>query len=186
MKLARSCEILVGAVFLIAALGKAFDVPGFVFVIRAYGIARGSMEVATAAYALIGLETLLGAMLVSGIRLGGSVAIASALLLVMMSVLLGIGWLKQEPLPCGCFGVFGETGRPVAMGKNVVMLGMVATGWWRLRTVKDVPSRWRTAWRGIATASVCGVLLAASLSPKPVVRGELKQPVAQSTGGEGK
>ena len=124
MRFLRSSEIILGLVFLAGACGKALDMDSFAIQIRHYGL---DMDIATLrlpAYGTTVIEAFLGAALVAGIRLRGTVAAITAVMLVGFSALIAYGWAFHGLKDCGCFGKFMPMTPGVSILKNVVLFAM--------------------------------------------------------------
>jgi uncharacterized membrane protein len=152
---ARPAELLLGAVFIVSALLKAFDVNSFVVAIGLYGVVPGIPLQTTAALATLALETALGLALLLGMRprrltLGGA-----ALLLVAFSGLVVYGWLVHDIKDCGCTGAI-KMGPVPSLLKNAVLLGLCAVAAWGFRARTHGVSR---ALPKVAAAALAAVLV---------------------------
>lgn len=96
-------EIALGALFVIAALPKLLDPPGFAHMIYNYRILPGPL-VNPLALVLPWAELLAGLGLILGLFRGGSSLLISAFLLVFI---VAISWnlARGNPIDCGCFDV---------------------------------------------------------------------------------
>jgi uncharacterized membrane protein YphA (DoxX/SURF4 family) len=94
-------QIALGAVFVIAALPKIADPPGFAEAIWNYHLAPAWL-VHPAALVLPWLELLCGAALCLGLWTRAAAAWAGTLLLVFIAA-LSINLARNHPVDCGCF-----------------------------------------------------------------------------------
>jgi uncharacterized membrane protein YphA (DoxX/SURF4 family) len=100
-------QIALGLVFVIAALAKIADPPGFAKAIWLYQLAP-AWSIHPAAMVLPWLELLCGMALCLGLWTRAAAGWTAALLLGFI-VALSINLAKGHPVDCGCFG----TGTPV-------------------------------------------------------------------------
>jgi len=96
---------VIGGIIFGSAVGKALDLPGFIEVLKTYrALPDGWLPMVAAA--VIGIEFVLGAWILSGLRLRIGALVAAALnagYAVWMTISLVRG---LELTNCGCFGVF--------------------------------------------------------------------------------
>ena len=98
-------QIFIGGIIFLSALGKSLDMPGFIEVLKTYQAFSPSM-LRPLAFAITGIEFLLGVWILSGYRLSFS-AWGAALLNTLYAVWVVITLLRGLTLSnCGCFGVF--------------------------------------------------------------------------------
>jgi hypothetical protein len=113
--IARLAAIVLGAVFVVAAVSKM--VAGTTWVTQARELGAPT-PVATA---VPGIELVIGALLVAGI--GGPVpAAGAAALLVVFSVAIGRQLVDGRHPPCACFGAWSQ--RPLGDGHLVRNAGL--------------------------------------------------------------
>jgi hypothetical protein len=116
--IARLAAIVLGAVFVVAAVSKMVAGTSWVAQARELG---ASAAVATV---LPGVELLVGALLIAGI--GGPLpALAAAALLVGFSVVIARQLVDGRHPPCACFGAWSQ--RPLGEGhlvRNAALLGL--------------------------------------------------------------
>lgn len=122
MRIASCLEALAGAVFLASALMKALDVTAFAVQISHYGIVRDPAIVRDIAYATLALETGLGVLLVTGVRLRGWTSGGALVLLAGFTVLIAYAWKFRNLEDCGCFGKFLKMTPGVSIAKNIVLM----------------------------------------------------------------
>jgi len=103
----RVTRIVVGLVFLAAALGKIGDLPWFAQEVHNYHLAPGWGE-NLVAIVLPWIELVAALALVLGVRAraGGVVALA---LLLLFTVAVAIAWARGLDFRCGCFGKLGAS-----------------------------------------------------------------------------
>jgi putative oxidoreductase len=133
-------QILLGVVFVVAALPKIADPPSFTHMIYNYRMLPGPLVNAAGLF-LPWFELLTGVALVLGLwRRTASVAIGA--LLVVFIVAIGFNLARANPIDCGCFDV-SAAGRSAEerfqdMGwvivRDVGMLALVAQSAWSERT----------------------------------------------------
>lgn len=98
---------LLGAVFLVAALPKLADPPGFAEALHAYRLLPEAL-LAPVALVMPWLELLLALALLTGLSRRSAALIASTLLLVFMGA-LALNLARGNPVDCGCFGTHTAT-----------------------------------------------------------------------------
>jgi uncharacterized membrane protein YphA (DoxX/SURF4 family) len=96
-------QILLGVVFIVAALPKIADPPSFAHMIYNYRMLPGPL-VNSAGLFLPWFELLTGVALVLGIWKRTASAAIGALLLVFI-VAIGFNLVRANPIDCGCFNV---------------------------------------------------------------------------------
>lgn len=101
-KLAQAARILLGLVFIAAALPKLADPPGFAKAIWAYALFP-PWSLNPLALLLPWLELVCGLALCLG-RWVRAAALWSSVLLVSFSLALAINLARHHPIDCGCFG----------------------------------------------------------------------------------
>ena len=129
MRHVRVLEIILGAVFIFSALTKALDVYTFAVQVSYYGVVREPKLVLAVAYTMVGVETLLGAALLAGIRLRGATLAATLALLAAFSGLIAYAWLFKDLEDCGCFGKYIPMGPGASLAKNAVLMALAAAAW---------------------------------------------------------
>ncbi len=118
----RGARIVIGLIFLAAALAKIADPAGFALQVAHYRILPPAL-VHVPAILLPWIELLAGLSLVLGIRArsGAWFALGS---LVVFTAAVGFAMARGLNFECGCFGTLGAT--RVGMGKLVQNLAMLA------------------------------------------------------------
>lgn len=113
----RIVEVLLGGVFLLAAVLKAMDANLFVHQIHLYGVFEDLTMLGMVAVVTLFIETVLGVAMVLGLRLKGLVPASVLAMLLFFTVLIAYAW----PEDCGCFGAV-KMGPEVSIAKNIVMM----------------------------------------------------------------
>lgn len=119
--LVRGVEVLLGAVFLLAAVLKLMDPNLFVAQIHLYKIFSDPAALGGIAVFTLLLETAMGVAMLLGVRLGGAMPAAVFGMLLFFTCLIAYAW----PEDCGCFGSV-KMGPEVSIAKNLVMMLAVA------------------------------------------------------------
>lgn len=96
-------RLVLGGVFLVAGVTKAFDAGGFASSIRSYELGLPEWFVSLSAYGLPYLEILIGAYLIAGLFTNVSAWATNAMMIVFILALLQ-GALRGLEIDCGCFG----------------------------------------------------------------------------------
>ncbi|HJW09416.1 MAG TPA: MauE/DoxX family redox-associated membrane protein [Holophagaceae bacterium] len=109
--LGLGARLLLGGLFILAALPKLADPPGFAKAVWNYNLVPAGLLSATA-LTLPWLELLCGLALVAGRWVRPAAAWVAILLLGFMAA-LGINLVRNHPVDCGCFATSGA-GRPAA------------------------------------------------------------------------
>ena len=164
-KVARWVEIIVGAFFLVSAAAKAVDMEAFGVQISAYNVVKDASVVRGSAYVALALETLLGALLVAGIRYSGAVHLLSAGMILVYSTLVVYAWQFHGLEDCGCLGSWIVLGPVETLLKNVALVGLIGFAWIGARAsgVAKEPARpGRNFSRPIAAAGMSAVLALAA------------------------
>ena len=95
-------QFVLAAVFVVAAVGKIADPPGFAHEIHNYALLP-SVAVNAMAIALPWLELVCGLALFVGLARRSAARILG-LLLVVFAIALSINLARKRPVDCGCFG----------------------------------------------------------------------------------
>ena len=95
------CQMLLGAVFVIAAFPKLMDPPGFAKAINAYQLFP-AWGIHSAALLMPWLELIAGTLLALGIWVR-TTALWITALLVAFILALSINLVRHHPVDCGCF-----------------------------------------------------------------------------------
>jgi uncharacterized membrane protein YphA (DoxX/SURF4 family) len=135
-------QILLGTVFVVAALPKIADPPSFAHMIYNYRMLPGGL-VNLAGLFLPWFELLSGVALVLGLwRRTATIAIGGLLVLFVLAI--GLNLVRANPIDCGCFDV-SAAGRSVAerfqdmwwvVVRDVLMLALVVQSLWAERTAR--------------------------------------------------
>lgn len=131
MRIVRLIEIVLGVLFVLAAVLKALDLESFAIQIRYYGVLPDFDWIRYAALFTVACETFLGAALISGARVRGLLYAATAALLAGFTVLVAYAWAFHDLKDCGCFGAVVPLGPGETIAKNLVMIAMIAYAWRR-------------------------------------------------------
>lgn len=100
-------QILLGMVFVVAALPKIADPPGFARMVYAYKLFPDGSLFLIAIF-LPWLELLAGALLTLGLWVRATTAWLAVLLLGFVMA-LSINLARRHPVDCGCFGTHTQT-----------------------------------------------------------------------------
>ncbi len=95
-------QFVLAAVFVVAAVGKIADPPGFAHEVHNYALLPG-FAINALAIVLPWLELVCGLALFVGLARRSAARILG-LLLVVFVIALGINLLRGRPVDCGCFG----------------------------------------------------------------------------------
>ena len=122
-KAARWTEIAVGVFFLVSAAAKAFDMDAFCVQISAYNVVKDAEAVRLVAWGALILESVLGAILTIGVHTRGFTHVASAIMILVYSLLITYAWIFHGLTDCGCLGAWITMGPAESLLKNAVLLG---------------------------------------------------------------
>jgi putative oxidoreductase len=143
-----SLRLVLGAVFVWAALAKMLDVHGFADEITRYQLLPVAMAPAFAVL-LIGTELAAGVSLLTGLatRLGAAVV---AILLIGFIIALSQALLRHLDLSCGCFGGAEPASISTVARDAVLLFGCVPLLFSKRFSVGRAPTlkrpvRWRVA-----------------------------------------
>jgi hypothetical protein len=127
-RIARPSECLVGLVFLTSALFKAWGITKFAMQIEAYQVLPEKTMLPFAAMATLGLELILGGLLLMALRLRGFTLACTQLLLILFTLLIMYAWVFHGLEDCGCFGPM-EISPLKSIFKNLVLMALVLIAW---------------------------------------------------------
>jgi hypothetical protein len=142
---ARGLEIVIGLFFLVTAGMKAIDIDWFGVSIAAYNVVRDPELVRLSAYITLISEMLIGAGLVTGVRLRGFVHGYAVALTVVFTGLIIYAWKVHGLEDCGCFGKSFAMGPVESILKNLVLIALIGWTWWSLRDEISIGGRVATA-----------------------------------------
>ncbi|MEU4572834.1 MauE/DoxX family redox-associated membrane protein [Nonomuraea sp. NPDC023979] len=156
-----SCQVLIGAVFAVAALTKLRDPAAFAASVAALRLVpRGVASLAAGAVAVA--EASVAALMFLP-RAG--FALAAALLLGFCAVIVKS---RRSRVECRCFGAASGPLGPAHLVRNGLLLAVAALGWAAVSAVPAVPAVHPDATAGgLAVAAFAGVAGAALLIVLP-------------------
>lgn len=150
-------QLLVGIVFLVSALAKAWGGGEFADLLLQYGPAWFSI----AAPLVIAVETALATMLLLRIY-PKQTSLCAAIFTLGISLVYAYGILFKNVTDCGCFGVLHQlnlspTGTFI---RNAILIGLGLVGYWFYPADRTAPAWWRTAIATLLIAAstfICGL-----------------------------
>jgi uncharacterized membrane protein YphA (DoxX/SURF4 family) len=146
--LGHAGRLLLGLVFLAAGILKALDPDEFARQMGGYGIVGPGLA-AVLAPLLIGLEIVLGALLLAGAWPAGAAA-GGAVLLAAFIAIEAYGMIHGRTEACGCFGAYVQRTPGQVIAEDLLFIGFAGLALWGLR-----------GWRGLAAPRAAAVLAAA-------------------------
>jgi len=113
--------VVLGAFFVASGVGKVVDVPGFMEVLKAYGLSGG--QVPFLALAVPPAEVLLGLALLTGHASRG-VGLLCLILLLGFTAAFAFAYFGKGVTDCGCFGALDalKTQPLVSFGRNALLI----------------------------------------------------------------
>jgi methylamine utilization protein MauE len=117
---AAAARVVVGIVFLAAALGKALHGDRFEFALQLEGIVRPTW-VRRVRWTLPVIEASVGVLVLAPIQPALGVA-AAATLLVVFTAAVWPAVRSGQRLPCGCFGITSSSVDQSLMVRNAILL----------------------------------------------------------------
>ena len=120
-------RLVLGGVFLVAGITKAFDAGGFASSIRSYELGLPEWFVSLSAFGLPYLEILVGAYLIVGLFTNISAWATNAMMIVFILALLQ-GALRGLEIDCGCFGGATTEESPSLWSAFARDIGLLALG----------------------------------------------------------
>lgn len=117
-------SILLGAVFIFSAYTKLYPIEPFEYTFVEMGAANWQTAPFVARF-FIGLEFLIGGLLVLNIKVKTTYKIAAASLLLFSVYLVGLIIIVGNKGNCGCFGNYFYMTPWQALIKNAIMLGLI-------------------------------------------------------------
>ena len=123
-------RVVLAAVFLWAGVAKLRGAHLFATDIAAFRLLPGGAPglALTAAYYLPWLE-IVSALGLWIPRWRTAALVVGSALLAGFTVALSLAWARGIHLDCGCFGAGGGTNLPLAIGRNLLLLGVCAALW---------------------------------------------------------
>ena len=149
--LGHAGRLLLGLVFLAAGVLKALDPDEFARQMGGYGLVDGGLAAALAPL-LIGLEIVLGALLLLG-AWPAAAARGGALLLALFIGVEAYGLAHGRTEACGCFGAYAQRTPGQVIAEDLLFIGFAGLALWGLRGWPGLPVR-----RAAAVLIVAGVL----------------------------
>ena len=128
-KTARWMATILGLIFLISALSKAYDLREFWIQIRAYGVVTDPSLLWASVLAVVVVELLLGLSLTFRIGLKSWTFMAVIALLLGFTSLVLYGWLVVGVEDCGCLGALASMSPGASLLKNAVLLALCIVAW---------------------------------------------------------
>ncbi len=120
-----AARLLLGMVFIVAAVPKVSNPASFAISIEAYEMLP-LFAVNIAAIVIAWIELICGIFLVAGVQARPSAALAG-ILLALFSVAIAVAVLRGLNINCGCFGPTG--GSPVGWGKVAEDVALLIPAW---------------------------------------------------------
>ncbi len=160
-RLRRPAELVLGAVFLLAALLKLRDINTFAVQIDGYGVLPSKDLLAPSAIATVSLEVLLGSALVLGWRLRGLVPGLTVGMLVVFTGLIINGWAFHNLESCGCLGFALHPSLSILKNVGLLVLGGIALAGY---AGAGAPNRTPTGHLVRGAAAVAAGIVAAGLA----------------------
>jgi hypothetical protein len=171
----RICEILVGAVFLAAAVLKAVNAPLFIVQMREYRVIDDFNVLLYLALAVLTAEAAIGTGLLCGGPARTFIHAAAVAMLLIFTGLVAYAWPKD----CGCFGSI-PLGPRATIAKNVVLLVLLVPPLW----LSSKQSTWRqptgSGYRNIAQG-LCVLVVALALPAYAYPQLFARTPLPRST-----
>ena len=130
---ARTAQILMGVIFLVAGMPKTWDPALFYWDVVPYTFLLGldqatSTLVTRSALSLGPIECVIGIAMLLNWRRAIVYPVATALM-AGFTVLVTLAWINGYDESCGCFGTLLERGAEAAVVEDILMLGLVVYGW---------------------------------------------------------
>ncbi len=126
-------RFILGGVFIYSGGAKLLDPAAFQGEIANFELISWGLSGVVAVY-LPWLELACGFALVTRWKMGGSLIILTALMIIFI-VFVGSAWARGLDVTCGCFGVSdAAVNYPRWIGRNLLILaGLVTLGWLHFR-----------------------------------------------------
>ena len=179
---ARGAEILVGLVYLAAAVLKAQNINLFIKQILAYQVFTSALSLQTVAFVTLALETFLGLSMVLGSPWRKGVLAVSAAVLVFFTGLIAYAWQVHGLKDCGCLGAVSST-PPQAIAKNMALLALTGIAWYGLILKGDAAIGMRYRAGRMALPLLLAVGLCTAIVPQINASGNGGKPVDTKGGG---
>jgi len=177
----RTAEVVIGAVYLLAAILKAQDINLFIGQIFAYQIFVTPGALKVVAFSTLALETFIGLSMVLGSPWRKAVLLLSAAMLLFFSGLIAYAWQVHGLTDCGCFGKVSFT--PLqAIGKNLVLLALNGLAWYGLIYRSAPPANAKKMLR-VALPVLAAIVLCGYAAPQLGSTGPRKSDSATNTAG---
>jgi hypothetical protein len=157
---ARSIEVVIGAVLLAAGLLKAYQPLDFIEQITDYRLIAAPALVKVIAWLMIAVECMLGAALIVGYRRRIMIP-ATAILFLIFLAAVGWAWATGATADCGCFGSWVERTPAQAFLEDVLLLLATCAAWLLTRYE---PARFRSLRLGAVTMALMAGLIVTALA----------------------
>ncbi len=185
----RIAELILGLVFLVGMLLKAYDANLFVRQILQYGVLESRAWLEYAALGTLAVEAALSVALITGLRLRGLTYVVTLFVLIGFTGLIAYGWIFHSLDDCGCFGAVKMTPEQ-SIAKNAVLALLAIVAWIGEFYRTNAPIRWSSvAAKLIATALVVSATvgyaywdlhqIAETMRPTTTPSDEIARPFAQ-------
>jgi uncharacterized membrane protein YphA (DoxX/SURF4 family) len=123
------CRLALGAIFVVAAVAKARDLPGFAQDIANYRLLPAGL-VAPAAATLPGVEAVLGLALIARLWPRAS-ALCAAAFLCAFTIAVASALARDINIECGCFGSSGQPATWWTFGRDLGLCALAGVVVWR-------------------------------------------------------
>jgi len=131
-------SILVGLVFLVSGLIKAFEMELFIRQIGDYDIISNPALILIGAWGIIITEFCLGTSLIINYKPGISIPPAALLIIIFIGT-TGWAWYTGATDDCGCFGSWVERTPGEAIVEDIFLLAALLFSWKYNKKVKNWP-----------------------------------------------
>lgn len=139
----RWAEVLLGIVFFVGMVLKAYDANLFVRQILQYGVIESRLWLEYAALGTLAVEGALSVALITGLRLRGLTYALTLAVLLVFTGLIAYGWIFHNLDDCGCFGNV-KMSPEASILKNGILALLAVVAWVGEFYRTSLPVRWKS------------------------------------------
>lgn len=125
------CRVVIAAVFVLSAGGKALDVPAFQESVEDFRLMPKALARVAAWFFLVSEIAVVIAMAIGGRALMAGFVLAAGLL-VLFSTALAVALRRKAAISCNCFGRDERRISPYDMARNALLTACSLAGVWTL------------------------------------------------------
>jgi thiol-disulfide isomerase/thioredoxin len=133
LKMMNLFVFIIGLIFLLSFIFKAYQINDFFELISKYNIVRNPYLIKLAAFATLFIEGLFGLALISKYRQKTFILFSSIGILFAFSIIIIWGLRYGDISDCGCFSSLIRMSPEVSILKNIIMIVILFTYWGNIK-----------------------------------------------------